>query len=276
MSTQEWARYWHNPQLDTGLLHAFYRRHAYPRHAHDYYVMSVIGYNVQSFTHGSAKHFTPPGGIILINPQEVHTGEPANEHGYEMRSLYPSAASVQNVVCDLMGRQSLMPSFTQPRVDDPQTASQVIALHQSLTDGSSLLECETRFVQTIARLVKRYGNIDSRPQQVGRERKAVQQARRYIEEHFVDGVSLQDLADYVALSPYYLLTVFHHEVGMPPYTYLESVRVRHAQRLIELGRPLINVALEAGFSSQSHFTHRFKRIIGVTPGQYAQEFKAQH
>jgi AraC-like DNA-binding protein len=105
---------------------------------------------------------------------------------------------------------------------------------------------------------------------LGRERQAVRQARRYIEEHFARGITLSQLAEYVALSPYYLLRVFKAEVGMPPYTYLESVRIAEAQRLIEAGQPLADVALAAGFSSQSHLTQRFKQIIGVTPGQYAQ------
>jgi AraC-like DNA-binding protein len=90
---------------------------------------------------------------------------------------------------------------------------------------------------------------------------------------FCQGISLTQLADHVSLSPYYLLRVFRAEVGMPPYTYLESVRIRHAQRLIEAGIPLAEVAVEVGFSSQSHLTRRFKQIIGVTPGQYAQQLR---
>ena len=84
------------------------------------------------------------------------------------------------------------------------------------------------------------------------------------------GISLTQLAEQVALSPYYLLRAFRAEVGMPPHAYLESVRIRHAQRLIAAGNPLAVIAVEVGFSSQSHFTHRFKQLIGVTPGQYAQ------
>jgi AraC-like DNA-binding protein len=80
---------------------------------------------------------------------------------------------------------------------------------------------------------------------------------------------LTQLAEHVSLSPYYLLRVFRAEVGMPPYAYLESVRIRQAQQLIKVGKPLADVAVEVGFSSQSHLTHRFKQIIGVTPGQYA-------
>ncbi len=87
-------------------------------------------------------------------------------------------------------------------------------------------------------------------------------------------MSLNELAQYVGLSPYYLLRVFRAEVGMPPYAYLESVRVRHAQRLLENGRPLAQAAIEAGYSSQSHMTRHFKNIIGATPGQYAQQMRS--
>ena len=81
------------------------------------------------------------------------------------------------------------------------------------------------------------------------------------------------LAQHVALSPYYLLRAFRAEVGMPPYTYLENVRIRYTQRLIKAGKPLAEVAAEVGFSSQSHMTRQFKKIIGVTPGQYAQHVR---
>jgi AraC-like DNA-binding protein len=57
---------------------------------------------------------------------------------------------------------------------------------------------------------------------------------------------------------------------MPPHTYLENVRIRQVQRLIEAGKPMAEIAAEVGFSSQSHLINRFKQIIGVTPGQYAQ------
>jgi AraC-like DNA-binding protein len=72
----------------------------------------------------------------------------------------------------------------------------------------------------------------------------------------------------VGLSPYYLLRVFRDEVGMPPHAYLESRRIQQAQRLLKQGEPLAAVAHDLGFSTQSHFTTSFRRIIGVTPGQY--------
>ena len=273
MLSTEWAKYWHNPQLDVGLLHAFYVQHAYPRHSHDYYVISLIQRGCQTFLHGGSKHFTPPGGVILINPQSVHTGEPADPRGFELRSLYPTAAAMQQVVGELTGDHSRLPYFSTLRVDDRQVTAALLGLHRSLIDGTSALEYETRFIQTMTLLVKRYADVRPINQRLGRERAAVGKARRTIETRYADGISLKELAASVALSPYYLTRVFHAEVGMPPYSYLESVRIRQAQRLIEAGRPLVEVAVEVGFSSQSHLTRHFKRIIGVTPGEYAREIK---
>jgi AraC-like DNA-binding protein len=273
MQIKEWAKIWHNTQLEVGLLQAFYVHHAYPRHSHDYYVICLIERGRQTFTHKGTKHFTPAGGVILINPGAVHTGEAADEQGFEMRSLYPTTSHMQTAVFELTGRHQELPFFTEVRVDHRWATESVLALHKALAQGASGLECESRFTWTLTQLIKRYADTRFNEQRLGKEHKAVQQARDYIDECFAQGINLTQLAKHVSLSPYYLLRAFRAEVGMPPYTYLESVRIRHAQRLIEAGKPLAEVAVEVGFSSQSHLTRRFKQIIGVTPGQYAQQLR---
>lgn len=273
MHTKEWTNIWHNPQLDVRLLQAYHVQHAYPRHSHDYYVICLIERGRQSFFHQGTKHLTPPGGIILINPGAVHTGEAVDEQGFEMRSLYPTTAHMQTAISELTGHHQALPFFGEVRVDHPWAKNSVLSLHKALSQGASTLECESRFLWTLAQLIKRYAETASTEGALGKEKRAIQQARHYIEECFAHGVSLQELARHVGFSPYYLLRAFRAEVGMPPYTYLENVRIRHAQRLIEAGKPLAEIAAEVGFSSQSHLTRRFKKIIGATPGQYAQQVR---
>src|SRR4030095_12965719 len=105
----EWARIRHNSQLDIEVLHAHYVQHAYPRHSHDYYVISLIEHGRQSFTHKGTKYLTPPGGLILINPDAVHTGEAVDEQGFELRSLYPTVSHMQIAAYELTGRQQVLP-----------------------------------------------------------------------------------------------------------------------------------------------------------------------
>jgi AraC-like DNA-binding protein len=270
MFNKEWTKSLHNPQLDVELLHAYYVQHAYPRHSHDYYVISLIARGRQSFTHQGTKLSTPPGGLILINPGAVHTGEAADTQGFELRALYPSTSFMETAVFELTGRRAL-PFFKEVRVDQRWATNNVLSLHKAILDGADLLECESRILWTMAQLIRQYAAIGATEGHLGKEKKTIQQVRQYIDEHFAESVTLNRLAQQVALSPYYLLRVFGAEVGMPPYAYLESVRIRHTQRLIKAGKPLVEVAAEVGFSSQSHMTRQFKKIIGVTPGQYAHQ-----
>jgi AraC-like DNA-binding protein len=226
---------------------------------------------MQSFTHGGTKYTTPPGGVILINPGDVHTGEPATAAGFQMRSLYPTAAHMQMALDELAGRHQGLPFFPRVRIDDRWAMSSLTRLHQTLARGTDKLEAESCFLWTLTQLIKRYAHIHIAEQHLGPESDAIRRARCYIDEHFMLGISLHQIAEHVSLSPYYLLRAFRAYTGMPPYAYLESVRIREAQRLIEIGRPLAEVAGEVGFSSQSHLTQRFKQIIGVTPGQYARQ-----
>lgn len=274
MDEREWSQIRHQAELNVGALHAYYIEHAYPRHSHDYYVISLIERGNQSFTHHGTKHLTLPGGIILINPDEAHTGEAADRFGFELRSLYPTVAHMELAAAELTGRQQRLPIFKDVRVNNPSVRNNILSLHKALMQGTDPLETESRFIWTLAQLIKQYGDISYTEKQVGKERRAIQQARQYIEEHFAAGVSLQELAQHVGLSPYYFLRVFRAEVGMPPYAYLESVRIGHAQKLIEAGMSLVAAAMEAGFSSQSHMTNSFKKIIGATPGQYAGQIRA--
>ena len=269
MHTQEWTKIVHSPQLDVELLHAYYVQHAYPRHSHDYYVISLIARGRQSFTHKGTKYRTPPGGLILINPGAVHTGEAADSQGFELRALYPSLSLMETAVLELTGRRAL-PFFKDVQVDHRWATNSISSLHNLILEGAGLLESESRLLWLMTKLIKRYAEIGALEAKLGKEKRAVQQVRHYIEEHFSQNVTLRMLAQHVSLSPYYLLRAFRAEVGMPPYAYLESVRIRHTQRLIKAGIPLADVAAAVGFSSQSHMTRQFKQIIGVTPGQYAQ------
>jgi AraC-like DNA-binding protein len=60
---------------------------------------------------------------------------------------------------------------------------------------------------------------------------------------------------------------------VPPYRYLELVRVERARRLLQRGVRISEIAFTTGFSDQSHLTRQFKRVLGVTPGSYAQSYR---
>ena len=82
-------------------------QHAYPRHGHDYYGISLIERGRQTFTHRGTKLSTPPGRLILINPGAVHTGEAADAQAFELRELYRALSLMETAASELTGRRAL-------------------------------------------------------------------------------------------------------------------------------------------------------------------------
>jgi AraC family transcriptional regulator len=92
----------------------------------------------------------------------------------------------------------------------------------------------------------------------------------YIEEHLDASPSLEQIASVARLSPYHFARQFKAATGLPPHQYVILRRVERGKHLLQGGGDfnLAEVAAHAGFSDQSHFSHHFKRLVGVTPGQF--------
>lgn len=269
MRNQEWVKVWHDDVLDgLEMHHATYITHTFARHVHEYYVIGLIEAGIQSFVYRGARPITPAGDVFVIHPGEVHTGEAVSPGGYTYRTLYPPVALLQRASSDIAGSEQGVPFFPTPVIHDEEVSASLRALHLALTAGVTPLEREARFLRVCTLLITRYAEIRPPERDARQERLAVQQVRHYLDEHFAQPVSLSELARLVGLSPYYVHRVFEREVGMPPHVYLESVRIREAQRLLAQGEPIAQVAAELGFSDQSHLTRRFTHLLGVTPGQY--------
>jgi AraC family transcriptional regulator len=90
----------------------------------------------------------------------------------------------------------------------------------------------------------------------------------YIEENLSQPLTLADLAAVAALSEYHFARMFRQSMSMAPHQYVMQQRMDRAKGLVELTQqPLTEIALACGFSSASHFSHRFKAVIGLTPSQ---------
>lgn len=93
--------------------------------------------------------------------------------------------------------------------------------------------------------------------------------RRYIENHFKESLTLDDLAAVAHVSKYYLAHAFTREYGTSPINYLLSCRIQESLYLLSETRiSLSQIADMLGFSSPSYFSQSFRRIKGLSPMAY--------
>ncbi len=271
---REQAKFW--LARDVGnfeVLRATFIRHSYSRHAHEGFAIGVIERGGEEFYYRRASHIAPAGSVVVVNPGEIHTGQAATKDGWSYRMLYPDASLLQRIASELRGQQSDIPFFPAPVVQDANLASMIHLLHLSLEHSPSTIERESRLMEAFAQLIVRHADSRLQARAVKQERQSVRRVREYIEAHYAENVSLEQLATIADLSPFHLLRVFQQETGLSPHLYLTQVRIARAKSLLAFGLPITQAALETGFVDQSHLTRQFKRHVGITPGQYAQGSK---
>jgi AraC-like DNA-binding protein len=94
----------------------------------------------------------------------------------------------------------------------------------------------------------------------------------YIEAHLEDSLSVTEMAAIACLSPFHFSRCFKHSMGLGLHSYVVKRRIERAQRLVlQTDLTLTDIAAAAGFDSQSSFTARFRREVGVSPGRLRRE-----
>ena len=173
----------------------------------------------------------------------------------------------------MIGRNLETPYFPELIINDTTIFRLLLNLHLKLEQNISPLEKESEFLSTIGLLLARQNKNRPTLKPVGKERHYIKLIRDYLRSHYAGNVTLADLTLITNLSPFYLLRVFHNQVGVPPHEYQTQVRIAQARKLLRNGMSISQAALETGFFDQSHLSRNFKRIVGTTPGQYLSQSK---
>jgi len=136
--------------------------------------------------------------------------------------------------------------------------------------GPSALELQTAMAEfasaMVTELLEESGqgvaSIDS-------DRRVGQRVRECLRFDPSTTLDLSSLARQAGVSRFQALRMFKLRYGLPPHTYQLSVRLALAQKALREGHQIAQVATQYGFFDQSHLTRHFKRLLGVTPAQYA-------
>lgn len=275
---KERVKFWRDPVLrDLEMLHATYVTYEFSRHAHEGFGIAIVEAGVMEFEYRGETCIAPAGSVVVTHPGEMHTGRAMLETGWTYRTMLPAADWLHKAAIDLSEGPEKdadqLPYFSSPVIHDPQLNRQLVKLHRVLETSPSALERESCFVWNMAKLVQGYACDRPTAKAIGTEPHAVRQVHEYLNAHYSENISLNELATMVNLKPLRLLRAFRKQVGLPPHAYLNHVRVRQAKKRILEGHSLIDAALATGFSDQSHLNRHFKKLVGVTPGQYSRGCK---
>jgi AraC-like DNA-binding protein len=273
-SSQDWARFKPAPLPGASLMDAHFREHTFERHSHDTFSIGLTHSGVQSFHCGGTLHSSLPGDLILFNPDEPHDGERGAPEGFGYSILYVPMDAV-HACADASAGLRMPQYFRSPVVRDRALARRFTQATAAIQQSGETLRAQELLSALLATILLRHGEPGVREDaRALAARQRVERVRDYLQAHFQDNVTVEDLTPVAGLSRVHLTRAFTQAFGTPPHLYLNAVRLRRAQAAMLAGTPLADVAAACGFADQSHFTRRFKGAVGTSPAQWLRQMRA--
>lgn len=228
-----------------------------PRHAHSSAMILLVLEGAVSETYARRAYECLPFSLLIRPAEETHS------HDYGKAGAHCIAIEVSDQ------RRESLDSFSQmlDRVSltsDEVISSLTLRIHRELRlmDEASRLAIEGLMLETLA-VVARNSFRSSPPQP-----RWLREARDLLHESYKERTSLSRIAQAVGVNAAHLAATFHKHYRCTVGGYLRRLRLDHAAgELMRSERSLAEIAAEAGFYDQSHFTRIFKRFFGTTPSE---------
>lgn len=268
VSRTERTRFWRDRRFrNMECLSASFITHEFSPHSHDTFSIGAIETGCQvAMIRGEREH-TGPGALYLINPGEVHDGQPGGPEGYRYRMIYPDRELLVDIIEDMTGRAFHgSPSFSRQLLTDVPIAAAFNRAHRAVEEGTAL-EGEEGMYGVLATMFSRHGSAMIHAPDYS-EPLAMRRVRDYIAQHFDEDIGLETLATVARLSRAHMIRAFRKHYFITPHAYQTDLRVRHARRLLRSGATPSDTALACGFADQAHLTRQFKARTGLTPAVF--------
>lgn len=246
---------------------------SFPNHFHDYYVIGYVESGTRRLFCKNNQYIIKSGDILLLNPNDNHGCTQSGEDALDYIGINIPVDTMLSLSEEITGKNTLL-GFSQNVIKDSTLRVFLQFLHQMILSDGEMFEKEEMLFILISILLEKYGQPFENC--IPECRDEIEIACCFMEEHYAEHISLEQLCKCSTLSKSTLLRAFTRSKGVTPYRYLQSVRVGKAKALLEKGINPIDVALQTGFADQSHFTNFFNMYIGLPPAAYKRMFKATH
>lgn len=214
------------------------------------------------------------GNLIVTNAGVLHDEVPEHNRGLAMLSIAVDGVHVKG-----LPENHLIPSDIEPILKTEKRFVLIDAIFQELFDSLAFEEeqqRETNHYLTVSLLTmlinsfQRYGKINT---DRIKENPLLREIQHYIDENYMEDLSLQGISEKFFISPSHLSHLFKKSLGYSPIHYIVRRRIGEAQSLLIMTpKPITLIATMVGFDNVSHFNVQFKKYVGLSPMAYRKKY----
>lgn len=219
------------------------------------------------------------GDIIICNAGVLHDEDPSQAQDLNTYALALADVHIKGMPANSLIAPEYSPVF--PAGECADTVSELMGMiHRLLatnpkgaTEACNYLAAAlvSKLLLAIRKYCESEGNtVRSRTDIIAG------QVKSYIDTHFDEQFTLQDISDAIRVSPYHLAHMFKENTGYSPMQYTVRRRLGEAQSLlITTSLSVTEIAVSVGFGNPCHFNTMFSKYIGMSPSRYRSSYVTQ-
>jgi AraC-like DNA-binding protein len=213
---------------------------------------------------GRDRHVFLPGQSCIWDPEHVHSGSAPVAEWAAQLVIVPACEIIDALDDDVS------PACRPGRITDGASRRAVAAFHRAIRSRDPLA-IDVGLASVAQSLFAQRRSLRSKLQRVPDQRLLT--ARDLLLDHLAENVTLAELAAAAGMDRFHFSRQFKATFGQPPHAYRLGLRLLAAQRALEHGSPVAEVAVTSGFFDQSHLHRHFQRRFGLSPARYAAAFR---
>jgi len=249
------------------VLSGHIRNFSFNRHYHDCYSVGILIGGVEKMFYRGANHIGKEGDIVCISPGEIHDGFTVTDGGSSYSIMYLDIDFVHGLI-GIEGRRKSPYLFEKPFVSEPSLVHPILAGMKHLQRWRTAGLNDPGTVEFTVALSDLFSRHASGFRKDKRCRADIVKAKSIIDASFHENLDTNMLASSVGVKPLNLIKGFKKAFGIPPHQYQLMLRVENVKAGILEHHSLVNLALENGFTDQSHMTKVFKKFVGTSPTRF--------
>lgn len=250
-------------------------------HCHDFIEIVIILKGKGHFLINGTDIPITEGNVLLLNPGTYHKSIPLPSH--TLTECYLAFTDVEfintpkNFFPLFHGQKILGKLPEKAKKEIFQLCSAMNQESQSRNTGRYFM-LKAYLIQVLCLLLRfdQQEELSDEHHMKGYEFKSpnktyvVQQTMKYMESHYREKISLDQIAENMYLSPFYISKLFKSETGDTPINYLISLRMEKAKELLDRNPSLSiqEAAAQVGYEDAYHFSKLFKKYFGLSPMYY--------
>lgn len=252
---------------ETGSLTAL-SKHTSQRASLDSFLFFVVCSGSGSFTYENIEYKLSEGDCVFIDCSKSYSHTTSADNLWNLKWIHFNGVTLSAIYDKYLSRGGKI-------VFHPESTKDFLILHNEIFNEATKSEhlVDMKINTLLSKLLVHLMENSWNPIEITSKRGKLLPIKVYLDEHYTEKISLDELSNKFYINKFYLTRIFKEQYGVSINNYLLGLKVTKAKQLLRFSEETLeNISAKCGIGEANYFSRIFKQIEGISPSEYRKQW----